>query len=162
MKNTKTNVGDANPLFLVTSYQCCWKCSNQAQVIALATYRYIDLESGDVEDSTDEGQPFVLTSIVKMPIAIFAHVKKFHPFYRRHFSRTAEQEYYANLCSCGANFGDFYLHSEPEGAFCPIDETQAKQMTITKLPFEGVYKFKCGWSLGAWDLIAAHAAKINM
>jgi hypothetical protein len=70
--------------------------------------------------------------------------------------------YYANICcSCGANFGDFFLHSEPGGAFCPMTEEHAVRMKITKLPFDEVYDFDCTWSLGRWQFISEHAAKIG-
>jgi hypothetical protein len=43
-------------------------------------------------------------------------------------------DYYANTCKdCGANFGDFYLFSEPEHAFSPLDEVQAKRMNVIEM-----------------------------
>jgi hypothetical protein len=96
-----------------------------------------------------------------VPDALCQYIQKLHPQYRKHYSYTAKTTYYANICcSCGANFGDFFLHNEPGGAFYPMIEEHAAQMKIAKLPFEEVYDFRCCRSLGHWQFIAEHATKI--
>ena len=112
-------------------------------------------------ESTEEDEPFILTNISEMPESIFQHITTAHPRYRKHPSRTAGQTYYANICECGANFGDFYLHSEPDGAFFPTTEEQATQMTVSALPFEGVFDFHCSYSQGTGDFIFRHAQRIR-
>jgi len=112
-------------------------------------------------DSTEDDEPFLLTNITEMPEAVYEHISATHPRYRKHFSRTVQHTYYANLCECGANFGDFYLHSEPGGAFWPTEVEQATRMSITKLPFEGVFDFHCGYSQGTGQFIFEHAQRVQ-
>jgi hypothetical protein len=62
------------------------------------------------------------------------------PRYEKRFSRTAETSYYANVCSCGPNFGDFFLFGEPGAAFFPLTEKEAQELTIEEIPVKGEWE----------------------
>lgn len=77
---------------------------------------------------------------------------------KRH-SRTAGEAYYANTCECGANFGDFYLFSEPGGAFFPNTDDAARAIGLEPMPFSGTLKFAASYSHGIGDYILQHAKR---
>lgn len=162
MNDVEPPIQIGTPLYLITSSEHCWRCKLPQSVIALATRSLRDGDMDMLVESTEDEEPFILTNITDMPESIFQHLTTVHPSYRQHPSRTAGQTYYANMCECGANFGDFYLHSEPGGAFFPMSEEQAAEMTVTALPFEGVFDFHCGYSQGRGDFIFQHAKRAGM
>lgn len=100
--------------------------------------------------------PPVVSSLVIQPVsrqaALEAHLAAAYPQYRRHFSNMAELEYFANVCECGANFGDYFL-VDADGPFFPSDEDAASQVAILRLSFDGKMDFQASFSQGAGDLI---------
>lgn len=96
-----------------------------------------------------------------MPELVFDYVTSKHPRYIKKYSKTADETYFANVCECGANFGDFYLFSEPEGAFFPVTEKDAASIRIIEMPFEGQFEFECSWSEGSGSLILKHGALVE-
>jgi hypothetical protein len=66
----------------------------------------IGLDAKDIERA-EPGEMFLLNYISEMPAQVFQYVTSLAPTYRKLYSRTADHEYYANVCKCGANFGDF-------------------------------------------------------
>lgn len=87
-------------------------------------------------------------------------MRALHPRYQKHFSRLAGQAYFANLCECGANFGDFYLHSEPGGAFFPETDEIAARMTIQALPLKGEFELVATYVQGVEDSVFANAKRL--
>ncbi len=148
----------ASPIYLLRSSEPCWKCGAVQQVIALAT---MHLFEGDPEaDNTEnEDEPIILDNIAEMPKEILDHIRSLHPQYEKRMSKMAGSAYYMNTCSCGAHFGDFYLHSEPGGAFFPDSEEQARQITAEELPFTGTFEFLCGYGIGNGSFIFQHAQR---
>lgn len=159
MKDSESSIEVGTPLYLVTSSHRCWQCHRPQSVICLATYSLRDEHVDTLGNDAEDGAPFLLMNIVEMPEAVSQYLDARYPSYQKHFSRTANVAYYANLCECGANFGDFYLH-EPDGAFSPMSEDAAAEMTVSQLPFEGLFEFTCGWSQGAGELIFRHARRV--
>ena len=146
-----------SPLYLVKSFEPCWKCHKEQSVIAIAT-RHIRTEDFDFLDAGDQG-PVFLMNIEAMPQPILEYLSAAFPQFQNRRSHTMEMDYYANTCKdCGANFGDFYLFNVGH-AFSPMDAEQAKRMSIVELPYSGTFEFQCSWSMGsAGDLIFRHAA----
>ncbi len=61
-------------------------------------------------------------------------IEKYAKNYKPTYSKQAGSVYYKNHCQqCGSKTGDFYMHSEPEGAFCPIDKVQGGYVTLYQL-----------------------------
>jgi hypothetical protein len=84
-----------------------------------------------------------------------------HPHFQKHTSKTAGTAYYMDTCGCGAHFGDFYLFSEPGGAFFPTEENEAGRITIEELPLTGIFELDCTYGMGTGDLIFEHAKKLS-
>jgi hypothetical protein len=143
-------------LHLVRSAARCWQCGVAQPVIGLGTDGV--LEDSDCDHS--ELQPstaFTLLSYVEtMPEDVYRFVSNAQPRYRKFYSRTVDAEYFRNICTCGAAFGDWYLFAEPGGAFFPESEEAAKLIRRTRMPFDRVLEFCCLWSQGPGDLIRDH------
>jgi hypothetical protein len=74
-------------------------------------------ESGFVED--EPAEHFTVSNLTEANNLVRDALKHF-PFFRVGPSKMAGMSYFANHCeACGALQGDFDLHSEPGGPFCP-------------------------------------------
>jgi hypothetical protein len=94
------------------------------------------------------------------PKAVLDKVLALHPRFEKRTSKTTETSYYMNLCECGAHFGDFYLFSEPGGAFFPMDDQAAARIIVHELPLTGRFEFDCSYSMGLGQSILAHGKKV--
>lgn len=141
-----------DPLFLLISAEACWQCRAPQTVIAIGAHRLID-EYGEVGDSRGL---ILLSNITAMPAHVWEYIRARNPRYVLRQSRTAESTYYANTCECGALIGDFYLFSEPGGAFFPLSPNEAAGIKYHRMPFDGPFAFECSYSQGPGDAILAH------
>jgi hypothetical protein len=146
------------PIFLLRSTESCWRCHSSQEVIALA-FRWCLDASLAADEQPEKDEPLILENIHEMPQAILDYVVSVHPHFEKRISKTAGTAYYMNICDCGAHFGDFYLFSEPGGAFFPTDEEEADHITIEQLPFTGTFEFDCSYGMGVGDLIFELAKK---
>jgi len=80
-------------------------------------------------------------------------LQKLNPLFQKRFSKTVEAEYYANGCSCGALFGDFYLHDEPGHTFFPQSDEEASAIKLYQLPIQGEWPIACSSSNGPGEFI---------
>lgn len=149
----------AAPIYLITSQEPCWRCGQPQNVVALAASNVDDGEG--FFPPSELSAPLLLSNIVEMPASVVDAVCTRHPRYRKHLSRTIGQTYFANLCECGANFGDHYLHSEPGGAFFPETDETAARMTIQTLPLEGEFELTAIYTQGVEDSIFTHAQRLS-
>lgn len=159
-----TGLKIGSPFYLIESIETCWKCKSIEKVIALACYRCSNGDECETLDATEEDfndlEMLILNNIKEMPNIIFEYVLKAHPHFKKRYSKTHRAKYYMNICSkCDSQFGDFFLHNEPEGAFFPIEISHAQKMVMVKLPFEGIYEFKADYSFGAADIISENAIR---
>lgn len=102
------------PLYVLTAAMACWKCSVSQTVVALACHNLSDGEQ-DMAPFGDVSDLLLLSEVTKLPTQVLQELVKRNPRYELRYSSTAEEEYFANTCDCGALFGDFYLYSEPGG-----------------------------------------------
>lgn len=66
-----------------------------------------------------------------------------------------------NHCtSCGAQLGDFYMHSEPGGAFFPITPAAARVIRLRRLQVAGRPTITGSPSMVHPNLILEHAARV--
>jgi hypothetical protein len=148
------------PIFLLRSTESCWRCHASQEVIALAFRWRLDRDQ-DKDEQPEENEPLILDNIHTMPKPLLDAVVFRHPHFEKRASKTAGTAYYMKTCDCGAHFGDFYLFSEPGGAFFPIDENEASRITIEELPLTGTFELDCSYGMGLGDLIFNHAKKLN-
>ena len=107
------------PAYAAGAQQNCWQCESSNEVVTLASTA-IGVDEKAIERA-EPGEAFLLSYISEMPAEVFRYVTSLAPNYRKLYSRTAEHEYYANVCKCGANFGDWFLFNESDGAWFPKD-----------------------------------------
>jgi hypothetical protein len=125
------------PLYLLESTEPCWKCGQPQSVIAIGSFN-VECEGARIGDGKNL---ILLSNVESMPDAVFAYVAARNNRFKKHHSYTADSTYYANTCECGANFGDFYLFMEPDGAFFPTTASAASKVIVEAMPFSGRFSF---------------------
>lgn len=137
--------------FLVESTSECWKCGSPTQVHAFMLPE--DHEQFEYADEDDEafslaspcgywmrqGEVGTVSNVYGLSPKVVAQLRSHTTRYRPAYSQQAGATYYMNHCEhCGAKLGDFYMHSEPGGAFFPMSAADASKMILRKVdaPFE--------------------------
>jgi len=147
------------PLYLVGRKISCWKCGERMPVVALVAPN-LD-ESCSEKDGTEEQEVCILCDIKSLPSIVLEYLQKRVPTFRLKYSKMVGGKYYANTCPCcGMLSGDFYLHSEPEAPFFPMDKEEASQLYLTEIPIEAPVLIQAGLHSGTGDLIVKHARRI--
>ncbi|MFH1498233.1 MAG: hypothetical protein ABII82_10455 [Verrucomicrobiota bacterium] len=133
------------PIYLLTSKETCYRCGKAASVVALSCSKFSDEEEGESEDS----EPILVSNVLELPNGLLELIRRVHPHYEKRRSRMADSDYFMNICPhCNAHFGDFFLFSEPEGAFFPMDDAALAAITIRKLPIEGQVELDGSYHMG--------------
>ncbi len=115
------------PIYLVRSYENCWKCRKETEVHCIAASSFIEHDYL-IDDFVTI---FKLTSCDNVLADL---INRYAPFYKPDYSKQAGSRYYMSHCQwCGSKLGDFYMHNEPEGAFCPVNEVQGMEITLFHL-----------------------------
>jgi hypothetical protein len=149
------------PIYVVTSKAQCHECG---AIQAVLTFGVTELEDdGDTHgDHKNPSGLLLLSRVTSLPGNVLAYVQSEFPHYQLAHSKTASFSYYANLCKCGANFGDFYLFSEPGGAFFPETPEAARLVDLTQVPIEDVIEIGCSWAEGTpADMILEYGRRVT-
>ena len=147
-----------SPLYLIESMEPCWRCHKPQRVIALATSR-MDDDDLDTMNAGPSAEPFLFKNVTSLDPVLERWFAAHEPHYRRHFSKRAGMEYFANLCpGCGANFGDHFMH-EAGGAFFPMNPKEAALMSLIQLPLQGEFEIEADWIIGATSLLMEFAKR---
>ncbi|HWA27552.1 MAG TPA: hypothetical protein VG734_17990 [Lacunisphaera sp.] len=121
-----------------------------APVVAVACKSLVDMEDG----SEEGGDPILIDNVARMPDALLKQILEIHPHYQKRHSRMAGSDYFMNVCpSCQSHFGDFFLFSEPEGAFFPMTDEAAAAITIRRLPIDHNLEVEGSYSMGLGGVI---------
>lgn len=144
----------AAPIYLVESSTACWSCGCNTPVIALAVDR-LDGEAAESEESC----LVLLSAVVNIPEELARLLGQRYAFFRKRYSKTAGMRYFMNHCSCGAPLGDFYLHSEPGGAFFPTSPEEVEGIILRELPVAGPFKVEASCGQAYPDLIGTYARR---
>lgn len=115
------------PIYLVKSADTCWKCGNRADVFCLAS------DGFESEGYFYEGLFVTYGYLESIPKNLLQYFRENCPSYYPDYSKTTNNSYCMNHCSCGAKLGDFYLHSEPGGGFFPTNEKRAKEIVLAEI-----------------------------
>lgn len=143
----------SKPLYMAGKKVDCWKCCERMSVIALIAPK--------TDDPELEGEVCILSSIESMPENLLKYIQSRVPTFRKKLSKTVGDSYLANTCpKCKSLSGDFFLHSEPGGAFFPMDEDEAKELYIVELPLTDTVEIESGYSVGSGEVILDNAKKI--
>lgn len=146
------------PVHIVESATECWRCARVSSVATVAAESFVPRgESGEPVET----DLYVFSGIEYLPEELVEEVRKVSPGYRRRFSKTAGVSYYMNHCaSCNAPFGDFYMHSEPGGAFFPTTPRAARAIRLRRLAVSGRPTITGSPSMVHPNLILEHAARV--
>lgn len=130
---------------IIESTSDCWKCSNWTRVFSFMLpeeheqFDYVeDDEDFSLENNLGEWvlqeHRGTVGSIHSLSPSVLAQVRRFTTNLKQAYSKTAGHRYMMNHCEhCGAKLGDFFMHSEPGGAFFPTSPQQASKMTLVKI-----------------------------
>ncbi|GAA5483917.1 hypothetical protein [Haloferula sargassicola] len=135
------------PFHLLRSWEVCWKCGAGAEAIAFA----VAAVTCDDEDDDDlpVHSPVVLRDVEQAPLLFLAAATRSDADFKKRYSRAADREYFMNHCTCGAPFGDHFLHNEPGHAFYPLDPTDAASIKVHEIDCTESQEIDCwfaGWS----------------
>lgn len=129
----KVSIIVKSPFFIAVNSRECYSCGKTTTVIALASdnFYYLDYDDNDNEKWFQQE----CFSFFSMPVYLNDEVtnmlQELFPQYKIGYSKMADGKYWANHCEhCELLQGDFYLHSEPGGAFCPLDMDDYKKITL--------------------------------
>lgn len=115
-------------IYILETYQTCWKCGNKTKVIAFSGDRFVTLEADDgeilLEDYWEEyagrNNPYLLMfpeTEEDIPLCIRNYVKE-HYHVENRYSKALERMQFANYCEhCNALQGHFHLFQEPSSPF---------------------------------------------
>ena len=147
--------------YIIQSASDCWKCSNSTRVFAFMLpeeheqFEYIDDEEGfSLERNLGEwqchGYRGTVGSVHSLSPSVNKQIRRFTANFKPAYSKTAGHRYTMNHCEhCGAKLGDFYMHSEPGGAFFPTSPEQASKMTL--IPVNERFDGNCGVGFASED-----------
>lgn len=143
----------SSPFFLLVSWQDCWVCGSSCRVAGLAS-------APQPANAWEKPEPYLLSNIELMPEEFLAALRKVQPQYEFRASNMAGTSYFMNTCArCGAHSGDYYLHSQPGGAFFPMTDEDEAAIEVHELPFVGSFRFKCAAAQGNGAGILAHGKR---
>ncbi|MDP5542475.1 DUF5710 domain-containing protein [Pseudomonas aeruginosa] len=131
--------------YIIESTSDCWKCSNWTRV-----YAFMLPEGHEEFELVDDDEEFSLErnlgewirhdhrgtagTVHSLSPSVAAQVRRYTANLKLACSKTAGHRYIMNHCEhCGAKLGDFYMHTEPGGAFFPTSPQQASNMTLIKI-----------------------------
>jgi|GEM_PF-737131 hypothetical protein len=137
----------SNNFYIVKSKEICWKCSKLSEVFAFfLPSGHEKIEYWEYEPCQNQ-PPSNLIEVkewIKAEHAIFVTyvdylseyplklIKEISSNYYYDFSKTTSDNYYMNHCKhCGSKQGDFFMYSEPGGAFCPSSKIHAEEMVFS-------------------------------
>lgn len=130
---SKVSVIIKSPLSIALNSTDCYKCGNKTAVISLASNNFYYLSTDEKEEEkwflSDNLSFFSMPTFIDA--AFSSILSQAFPNYKITYSKTAECSYWANHCEhCEAFHGDFFLHSEPGGAFFPLEIEEYGQLTF--------------------------------
>ena len=165
INKSKVSVIIKSPVSIALNSSDCYKCANKTAVISLASNNFYYLNTDENEDEKwfrADGWSFF-----SMPVFIenelVGKINKLFPNYKIAYSKTAESSYWANHCEhCGALQGDFFLHSEPGGAFFPLEIEEYEQLTFITVPSKFDIEIDADYSwLSNADVIPKYAKSVS-
>lgn len=147
------------PVYSVESKTACWRCDREPRVATVAAESF--LTHGECEEPM-EPDLYLFSNIEYMPSELLREMRRVNPGYRRRASKTSGERYYMNHCACGAQLGDFYMHSEPGGAFFPTTREAARAIRLRRLKVHGLVRITGGASMVHPNLILEHAERVGL
>ncbi|WP_313157570.1 hypothetical protein [Sphingobacterium multivorum] len=128
-----------NSFFFIQNSTTCYKCKANTPVISLGVESY-DIQKEKIES---KGDLFFFSKLTSMDETLRNLLITKFSYFKPFFSKTADQEYWANHCVfCNAVQGDWFLHSEPGEAFFPLEESDWKNYLFINYRNEQTVEFE--------------------
>ncbi len=132
--------------YVVQTNAACRHCGLATRLLALALPRtHETLEADPGESAKDAWQhanvDAFLFYVEQLPHRVQHQLQQISPGYRQAQSAATQSVYWVNHCEhCGALLDDYDLHCEPEGAFMPCSEAEARKIHMLRIlePIEAV------------------------
>ena len=145
---------------ILESSQTCWKCHGSTPVFGFILppgheALWVDDDAELDEWESVDGSSSLVSSIARMHPDVFASIQALTSRYGLSRSN-AGGRYFMNFCvHCNAKQGDFFLYSEPGGAFFPMTQADADAIraTLVDRPFSASGSTGYGTPC---DMIAEH------
>ncbi|MGV8842699.1 MAG: DUF5710 domain-containing protein [Pseudomonas sp.] len=132
--------------YVMESISDCWSCSNWTRVFSFKLpEEYEEFDSVDDEDEDFalmsnlgewkcHGYRGTVSNVDSLSPQVAKQIRRFTDKFKHAYSKTAGSRYVMNHCEhCGAKLGDFFMHSEPGGAFFPTSPDEAQRMTLFRI-----------------------------
>ncbi|MDN3525293.1 DUF5710 domain-containing protein [Halomonas sabkhae] len=132
--------------YVMESLSDCWKCNALTRVFSFKLpeeheeFQYIE---DDEEEFTltrglgewkSHGHRGTVSNAHSLSPRVVKQMRRFTESFKLAYSKTAGSRYFMNHCQhCGAKLGDFFMHSEPGGAFFPTSPEQANKMILFRI-----------------------------
>ncbi len=119
---------------LLQSKQTCWKCDQDTPVVGFLLPQIHETLWIDDEPALDEWEKQDCASIVNhitsLPDAVLNRIQSLSPRYKVGHSKMGGS-YFMNSCvHCNSIQGDFFLYSEPGGAFFPTSQAASDEIQV--------------------------------
>lgn len=119
---------------VIQSSQACWACGRDTPVVGLLVsdeHEQLWIDDDPALDEWEKPNSASLVSHVSRLLpTVLAELQTASPHYRFGTTKSAGQ-YFMNFCAhCQAAQGDFFLYSEPDGAFFFMSEEQVRKVHI--------------------------------
>lgn len=132
--------------FQVESESECWKCGVITRVFSFMLpevheqFTYLEEDEEGFTETRNLGYwkspeyRGIISSINGLAPQVHKQIRARTEHYKPAYSKTAGETYFMNHCEhCEAKLGDFFMHSEPGGAFFPTSPNHASKMTLKKI-----------------------------
>lgn len=125
--------------YIVESFEPCWKCKLITPVFSFLLPEYHQTKEYEDEDDDDNNcmtwQDRNYKTIISFVDFVSPNcvetINKLTTSFYLDFSKQNSASYYMNHCqNCASKLGDFYMHSEPGGAFMPMTPKDAELIKL--------------------------------
>jgi hypothetical protein len=152
-EQTETGTLIDAPIYLRESIENCYRCGRATRVYCLGVSSIVEQPEDnafatDAETIENDGELIYLVDVAQLDDRLAAVLKRLAPTYSQTYSKTQEARVWMNHCEhCQSKLGDFFLHSEPGGAFFPVtmEESNIKDLLLYdsgRFTFSGGYSFQ--------------------
>lgn len=155
-RNSSASITLKPIIYLVQSWDRCYRCKDITSVFCLAADGLVDHETG----SNFNGF-FRFHEVTYIEDDLKEILKERCPSYYLDYTKMSNSSYFVNHCKCGAKLGDFYLHNEPGSPFWPQSEADAEENIFIQDISYAEAKISGNYTADDTDFILKHAIHVE-
>lgn len=139
-------------IYVLNSTTQCYRCGLPTPVFALAADTVYLPEEGWLDNNDEDPLLYLLMDPEELPTLIADELNR-DAQASAVYLKSDHDEVFRNHCiHCGCGQGNFYLISEPGGAFAPETEEEAGLIGGKLIPIEGEIELEASYSVGGLRL----------